>query len=197
MDTEELRIAANWEDFLDILPKCEYRIEYAEGEIISFMGYASEEHEKIALNIAFLLRNLLGIDDFEFYGSNLALHLPGTEKRYFNADCTVVKGPSEKVELKGNMKAITNPILLVEILSPSTYSYDLGLKTQSYRQIPSLQQVLLIDSTKMNVVSQSRLDKDSEWLLQEYSSPDDSCAVLGQGNLSLSDIYRKVNWTNA
>ncbi len=196
MDTEELRIAANWEDFLDILPKCEYRIEYAEGEIISFMGYASEEHEIIVANIIKLLGNLLS-DDFSIRGSNLALHLPGAEKRYFNADCTVVKGPSEKVELKGNMKAITNPILLVEILSPSTYSHDLGLKTQSYRQIPSLQQVLLIDSTKMNVVSQSRLDKDSEWLLQEYSSPDDSCAVLGQGNLSLSDIYRKVNWTNA
>lgn len=51
---EELRIPATWDEFLNMPGNCEYRIEYDEGEIISFIGYATELHEKLMLKIGFV-----------------------------------------------------------------------------------------------------------------------------------------------
>ena len=92
----ELRITASWDEFLEWLSKCEYRIEYNAGEIISFMDYASEEHEILAANIAYLLRTVLE-DRYKIAGSNLALSFPGFDKKYYNADCTVIEGKSERM----------------------------------------------------------------------------------------------------
>ena len=191
---DELRVPASWEEFLDLLPNCPYRIEYDDHEIISIMGYASENHEKIALQIAHLLRQILGDSQYEFYGSNLALHIPDQPKRYFNADCTVVKGETQKVNLKGNMYAVANPFLLVEVLSASTYDHDLGRKFREYRKIDSLQQVIFIDSVQYSVISQQRLPGTHEWTLQEFNTLEQTFPVLDNGKISLQDLYHKISF---
>ena len=137
----ELRIPASWDEFLDMLEECEYRIEYDEGEIISFMGYATDEHEGLVSEIIRLLGNLLADSNYRVRGSNLALHIPGFVRKYYNADCAVIQGPSEKVLLRGNMSAVANPILLVEVLSPTNREFDLGRKLKNYQKIPGLQQM--------------------------------------------------------
>ena len=187
----ELRVPASWEEFLELLPQCEYRVEYYGGEIVSIMGQASDKHELIVATIIRLLGNILD-DAFYIYGSNLPIQATGTNKNYFNADCTVVKGQSEKVQVLPGVSATTNPTLLVEVLSPSTQQEDLSTKLNHYRAIPSVQQLLFIDSTAVKVTSYTRLPEQGGWLLKDFTSLEDRCPVLGEEGFRLSDLYRKV-----
>ncbi|MEK7254476.1 MAG: Uma2 family endonuclease [Bacteroidota bacterium] len=190
---EEMRIPATWEEFLDALEDCEYRIEYDENQIISFMGYATQAHETLMAKIVRLIGNLLNEDLFTVCGSNLALHIPGFVRRYYNADCTVIKGESQYVTLRGDMQAVANPVLIVEVLSMSTRDFDLGRKFRNYRSIPSLQQVLFIESTEMLVVSHIRSSGSNRWILEEFSKPGDQIPILGEGSISMKELYKKIN----
>ncbi len=190
---EDLAVPATWDEFLELLPLCPYRIEYNQDTILSFMGYASENHELLVLNIARLLQKILTAEEYTCFGSNLALHIPDRAKRYFNADCTVVKGDTERVALGENMYAVANPALLVEVLSPSTRNFDESVKINLYRKIPSLQQIITIDSTALHVFLQTRVGDSPDWMLRDYSDPTDAFPVLGQGSIALSELYRKVD----
>ncbi|MCC6723343.1 MAG: Uma2 family endonuclease [Saprospiraceae bacterium] len=191
---EELRIPASWEEFLDMLEECEYRIEYDEHEIISFMGYGTQNHEKIIIKLGQLLLNLLNDDEFSVYGSNLALHIPGFTRRYYNGDVTVVQGPSEEVVLRGSMVAVANPVLIVEVLSDSTRNFDLGTKQRNYRKIPSLQQILTIESTEMFVTSCTRDQSTGQWSLKDFTAMDEVIPILGEGSIKMEDLYRKLSF---
>ncbi|NBC05573.1 MAG: hypothetical protein GVY26_00085 [Bacteroidetes bacterium] len=188
----ELRMPTSWEEFLEVLPKCEYQVEYYGGEIVSIMGQASDNHEKLALKIGALLLSILGEEDYAFFGSNLPIQATDSNKHYFNADCTVVKGQSEKVQVLPGVSATTNPTLLVEVLSPSTQQEDLSTKLNHYRAMPSVQQLLFIDSTAVKVTSYTRLPRQGGWLLKDFTEFEDRCPVLEQEGFRLSDLYRKV-----
>lgn len=190
-----LRMPLAWEDFLDTLEKSEYRIEFDEGQMISFMGYATIEHEIIVANIIRLLGNLLQGKKYLVSGSNLALHIPGVEQNYFNADCTVIEAQPERITLRGAMTAIANPVLLVEVLSASTRDFDLGHKFFQYKNIPTLRQILYIDSEAYRIFSYTRHNGGSDWLLREFSQTNDNIPVFEEGSLTLEEIYHQVNLT--
>jgi Uma2 family endonuclease len=189
---KELRIPASWEDFLDMLEECEYRIEYEQDEIISFMGFGTPNHEKIIAKLNQLLLNLLNENLFNVFGSNLALHIPDFVKRYYNADVAVVKGDNETVVLRGGMVSVANPVLIIEVLSASTRIFDGNVKLKNYRKIPSVQQILYMESAEMHVTSYTRIG-ENEWRLLEYSNKTEEVPILEEGKIKLSDIYNKVN----
>ncbi len=189
---DTMRLPASWEEFLDAVEKSEYRMEYDEGQIISFMGYGSIEHEAIVGNIIRLLGNLFLAEDYRIFGSNLALHIPEYGPRYYNADCVVVKGEPERTVLRAFMTAVANPVLLVEVLSESSYDFDFGKKFTQYKKIPSLQQFLCIDSQEMQVFSYNRYNGGNDWLLRDFSQPGDAVPILEEGSLTLEEIYRTI-----
>jgi Uma2 family endonuclease len=191
---EELRIPASWEEFLDLLEECQYRIEYDEHEIISFLGFGTVNHEKVIAKTGQLLGNLLNDDKFNVFGSNLALHIPDFVRRYYNGDVTVVQGASQEVVLRGNMVAIANPVLIVEVLSDSTRNFDLGTKQRNYRKIPSLQQLLFIESTEIFVTSYNRDPATGQWSLKDYSSREEAISILGEGSIKMVDLYHKLSF---
>ena len=191
---ELMRIPTKWEHFLNIVQHCDYRLEYDKGEIISFMGYATENHELLVAELIRIIGNLLENKDFRIGGSNLALYIPDYKPHYFNADCTVIKGKSQKTQLYPGVNAIANPVLLVEVLSPSTENHDLGLKFRHYRKIPSLQQVLFVSSTSMDVMNQTRVGNSDEWLLKEFKTKEGLVDILGQGTIKLENIYSKIDF---
>jgi Uma2 family endonuclease len=82
---------------------------------------------------------------------------------------------------------ILNPLLLVEVLSPSTEGYDRGKKFESYRTIPTFREYLLIHQDRQHVEHYSKQD-DGSWLLREYS-----CGSFGIARLNvqilLADLY--------
>ena len=189
---EVLRIPVSFDEFLDALETCEYRIEYDNGEIFSFMGIATDSHEYLVIKIGHLLQNLLDEDLFAVYGSNLALHIPSFGKKYYNADCIVVKGKIQKIPLRGKMEAVTNPIIIVEVLSPTTVDFDLGRKFKNYRNIPSLEQVIFISSMEKAVHNYRR--NKGGWLLKSFFNNKDEVPLLDEGILKIEKIYKKLTY---
>jgi len=88
--------------------------------------------------------------------------------------------------------AIIDPLLIVEVLSPSTENQDRKVKLVDYRKIPSRYEVLLVDSTRRYCELHRRLEGD-RWLTELAVNPD---AVLrlesSDAELRLSDIYADV-----
>ncbi len=187
---EVFTVEASWETFLRILEKGAYPVQYDEGKILSFMGYGTEEHEAIIAEFIRLVGNLLSGSDHQVFGSNLPITTLEAGKRYYNADCSVVEGQVERVSLKGDMTAVVNPKLIVEVLSKTTRNFDLGQKFQQYKTIPSLQQILYISSDSPSVISYRRRDAQGTWLIEEFTEPEAPVPVLEAGDVSIKAIYK-------
>jgi len=90
--------------------------------------------------------------------------------------------------------AMANPILIVEILSPSTESHDRKVKLVDYRRIPSVHEVLLVDSTRRYCELHRRLDGD-RWLVELIVDPEAGVRLESIGaELPLNQIYVGVEF---
>ena len=104
----------------------------------------------------------------------------------------VVCAPIEFSE--DDQHAITNPILLVEVLSPSTANYDRGEKFEFYRELVSLDEYLTIHQDKFHVEQWYKGD-DGQWVLTELTKPTDSITLRSiDAQISLAQIYERVEW---
>jgi len=99
-----------------------------------------------------------------------------------------------KPELQDGQCTLLNPLLIIEVLSPSTRSYDRGDKFAHYRSIPVLQDYLLIDSSRL-AVEHFRRTSNGEWILHEYQTLSDSLSLPAIGiELPLTEIYAGIDW---
>src|SRR5690606_1738194 len=88
---------------------------------------------------------------------------------------------------------VTNPVLIVEVLSPSTESYDRGRKFQYYRTLDSLQEYIVISQDAAHIERFTR-QPDGDWLLHAADGLGDSLELLSVGcTFALSDVYDKVD----
>jgi len=193
LETQTLvKIPASEEEYMAIIAELPFKIEYHQSEIIT-MGLASIWHETIIANLIWLLQKILITnDDYLVLGSNAGVHVPKFEGGYYMPDVLVVKGTPE---FKPNSKCIiTNPFLIIEVLSPSTSSFDTSSKLEEYKEFESLQQVVYIFQDRPKVVSYIRTEMPNTWLNQDCKKMDDSISVAGSP-ISLLDIYRKVQFS--
>ncbi len=104
----------------------------------------------------------------------------------------VVAGSLEFAQ--GRTDTITNPLIIAEVLSKSTRSYDIDEKFAAYRSIPGFQEYVLIDQYKKHVEHYYKTD-DKKWIFSEYEG-ENSILVLSsiQFEISLLDIYDKVDF---
>jgi Uma2 family endonuclease len=110
-----------------------------------------------------------------------------------NPDISVVKGTPNVIRYKHRRKmqnALTNPFIIVEVLSQGTRNYDLVEKKNDYFKIPTLQQVIFVEQYWAQVMSYTR-QSDHKWLYEEYTELTDSLPVFGK-DMVLSDVYKKV-----
>lgn len=191
---EVLRIPASWDEYLDLLETTPYTIQFL-GEEIIIMGQATDIHEQLVIRLgklfALYFDELDG--DYRVLGSNVKLVTPG-QVGDFNADLSVVRGPSEYGPTKTGRNStarITNPYIVVEVLSKSTRNFDLGGKLLAYAEIPSLQHVLLVDQHTVEVHISSRTDQPNQWLTTRYNALSDVVAIDGF-DLKLDAVYRKI-----
>ncbi len=168
--------------------EADHKSEYHAGDIVAMAG-AQEPHNRIVSNILIELGICLKGKKCQVYPSDLLLKLPECEK-YVYADITVV---CEKVvldTLKHNgLDVLLNPQIVVEVLSESTALYDHTEKMRCYLLLPSLKQYVLVDSTKVDVVTYTRTP-DDDWLM--HTETDATASVqIGECLMALEDIYRK------
>jgi Uma2 family endonuclease len=114
------------------------RHEFYDGEVFSQSG-GTRRHSRIGANSIRSIGNLIAGNDCEVHGSDMRIHIEATGS-YVYPDVSVVCPPIE-----GDADdTISNPVLVVEVLSPSTEDFDRGTKFGYYRQIPTLKDYLVI-----------------------------------------------------
>lgn len=177
------------EEYLSFERKAEYKNEYYKGEVFAFAG-ASLRHNRIAANILAHIYPQLRSGNCSAFPSDLRITIPQTP-HYTYADVVIVCG---EPQLDDNFEDnLLNPTVIVEVLSPSTESYDRGKKFESYQRIASLMEYVLV-SQDVPRVEQFLRQPDGRWLYSETTADSTLKLTSIDCELSLSDIYDKVQF---
>ncbi|MEM7655214.1 MAG: Uma2 family endonuclease [Bacteroidota bacterium] len=185
----------SYEAYLAVEADTDLKYEYHDGFIVAMAG-GTPEHGRIAANLLRSLGNALIAKNSpcNLYSSDVKIHV-ATSNRSFYPDVSMVCGPEERSEK--DSKAITNPSLLIEILSDSTEAKDRGLKFQQYRMLPSLREYVLV-SQKEAIVESFFRKEDGYWQILTAVGLDASISFPSAGvKVALSDIYRGLELESA
>jgi len=177
-------------EYLALEDKAEFKSEFINGEIIPMAG-ASANHNIITGKFHALL--LLALEDREYsvFMSDMRLWLP-EYSRYTYPDVMVVAG--DPVFVDQRQMEVTNPCLIVEILSSSTQAYDHNSKFRQYRSIPSFQEYILVYQNGYEVDHYVKESED-RWVLMTYKG-EESVIELGSMRMGirLRDLYKQVKF---
>ncbi|MEG4015227.1 MULTISPECIES: Uma2 family endonuclease [unclassified Microcoleus] len=162
--------------------------EYIDGQVYAMSG-GSVNHSRIAVRLTTLFSNHLENSSCETGNSDLRVNVIGT-KNYIYPDASITCDDRDKT----TTQYITYPCLIVEVLSPSTESYDRGGKFRMYRKNPVLQDYLLVSSTSIEMDLYHKNDA-GEWLIINYQAGD--TIELKSINLSfaIEQVYRNLDLT--
>ena len=177
------------EEYLEIEPAADYKSEYFNGEMFAMSG-GTPRHAVIAGNAGAEFRAALRNKGYTVASSDLRIRTTPAGL-YTYPDVTVYCGQLQFVE--GTKETITNPVLLVEVLSPSSESHDRVLKWEQYRQIESLRDYVLISQTTPRVEVYSRHPEG--WLFTEFVGVDARCRFPGVDcEIDAREIYLGVQF---
>ena len=162
-------ISATWEDFEDFLTETTYQAEYHNGRLI-VMGLATVIHEILVIRLGYLLTGFYLGKPYYVAGSNAGIRKESA-KGHYNGDVVVIKGNPQY--LGKSRSIITNPYLILEVLSESTSDYDLGEKRRKYERMDTMQEIVFIDPFDKEVLVCKRTEQANVWTETTYSQPDD------------------------
>ena len=180
------------EEYLALERKADYKSEYINGQIYAMSG-ASREHILISVNLAGELRSQLRGRPCEVYNSDMRVKVTPTGM-YTYPDVTVVCG--EPVFDDAQRDTLTNPSVIIEVLSPSTEAYDRGLKFSHYRKLASLSDYVLIAQDRLSVEHYVRRnDAGNQWVLTEMADLDGILRLTSiDCDVTLRQIYERVKF---
>ncbi|HEY7304259.1 MAG TPA: Uma2 family endonuclease [Bryobacteraceae bacterium] len=179
------------EEYLERERKAETKSEYIRGEIFAMAG-ASIRHGRIVSNLVRELGNRLTDGPCEVFATDLRLAVDPSAM-YTYPDVMVVCG--DPIVIDKHKDTITNPIVILEVLSDSTKNYDRGQKFQCYRTLSSLKDYLTIAQDEMRVERWTR-QQNGQWLLTEFDRTSGAIELQSVAvTLEIVDIYRRVDFT--
>ncbi len=166
----------------------DFRSEFYRGEMFAMAG-ASWAHTLIKDNLARLAGNQLEGGPGRVLTSDLRVKVSATGL-YTYPDLVIV---CDEPHFEDNMfDTLLNPRIVVEVLSDSTEKYDRGTKFAHYRQLPSVQEYVLVSQDRPLVERYVRQD-DATWLLTVFSNPAQTFAFGSVDvQVALAEIYRRV-----
>jgi Uma2 family endonuclease len=168
------------------------RHEYYHGEVFAMSG-GTPDHSLIISNVNRELGNRLRGNPCRVYDSNLRVRIPRTTL-YAYPDVSVICGDRQFDPLDTRRETVTNPTLIVEVLSPSTEAWDRGGKFQNYRQIDSLREYVMVVSDKPLVETYLR-QQDGTWVLNAVAGLDVRARLVSLGvELDLAEVYSGVQF---
>ncbi|OAI01033.1 hypothetical protein A1353_18735 [Methylomonas methanica] len=159
--------------------------EFVAGEVFAMVG-ARQNHVVVSGNIFAGLKQRLRGTPCRPYVADLKLRVDAADA-FFYPDVMVSCHPGDL----GNQQFISNPSLVVEVLSDSTAAYDRGGKFAAYRQLVSLKEYLIVDIDARRVEC-FRRTADNDWLLHDYLG-DVDCQLHSLGlSLPLAEIFEDI-----
>jgi len=176
------------EQYLELERKAETKSEYYGGQIFAMSG-GSDAHSLIGGNIHGLFWSHLRGKPCRAFNSDMQIKVSPTGL-YTYPDVSVVCGEVQFAD--GRRDILGNPAVIVEVLSPSTESYDRGEKFVHYQRLSSLTDYLLVSQKTMRVEQYVR-QANNQWLLTVHSGPEATAYVASVDcDLRLAEVYEKV-----
>lgn len=174
------------EDYLALDAASETKHEYLNGIVVAMAG-ASPRHNQVVSNLVRALGNALELRPSLVLGSQQRVRAVETNG-YVYPDLTVVcDGPRFVGE---RPLSLENPTLIIEVLSPSTRDYDRGAKLAHYRRMPSVREILLVESNERRAELYRRIERG--WLLTDIVGGEIELASVDV-RVSFDAIYAKTD----
>ena len=159
-------------EYLNKVANSLHKLEFIDGEIRMMAG-GTENHGTIVDNAFFHLRSNKG--DCHVKSSEMAVAVQ-SQNRYYFPDVSVVCGEDVRLEDGKGIARMTNPNLIVEVISETSADFDRSEKFIAYRQLDSFKEYILIDSRKMLVDTFYR-ESHELWHIRSYYKPDQDVEV--------------------
>jgi Uma2 family endonuclease len=177
-------------EYLEIERAAQFKSEFFDGEMFAMAG-GTPQHSLIATNLAAEFKNGLRNNSCTAYNTDLRIKIQATGLLTY-PDLSVVCGSLQFAE--GTDDTVVNPTVLAEVLSDSTEAYDRGRKFEHYRQIPTLQEYLLVSQTEPRIEQFIRRT-DGRWLLSEAAGLEKKLELPSlKITIALSEVFAKVNF---
>lgn len=186
MGLAKLKTKISVKEYLDGEEISDIKYEYLDGAVYA-MACTSQNHNRIARNIVNALLNHLQNSPCEPYIENIKVR--AAEDVFYYPDVLVTcEGEFE------NKYFCEEPILIVEVISPSTGQIDRREKLRAYQQMPSVIEYVIIEQEKISVETHRR-QTDGNWITYFYTRTDTEFTLESVGlTLPLSEVYRRVNF---
>ena len=149
-------------EYLALERSSEIKGEFFDGEIFAMAG-ASREHNLVVGNLLRELGNLLRNGPCEVYPSDMRVRCPNGLGTY--PDVSVACDPLFEDDREDTL---VNPVVIIEVLSPSTEAWDRGTKFLSYRGLSSLREYVLVSQDRRLIEHYVRQSGFDQWLLTSY-----------------------------
>ncbi|MBD2160322.1 Uma2 family endonuclease [Limnothrix sp. FACHB-1083] len=175
----------NPDEYLIIERDSSTRHEYRRGLVYAMAG-GSDSHARIAINLLSAINLHLGDTDCRFYNGDVKVSY--ADEFYYYPDAFVTCDPRDRAD----RYIKRHPKLIVEVLSQSTRAFDLGQKFEDYRQIPDLEEYVLIDQDQ-HWVECRRRQPDNTWTTVIYGTGDQITLQSINLTFPLEQLYRGLD----
>ena len=152
-------------EYLALEEQSRVRHEYVDGLMFAMAG-GTQRHNRIALNVASGLLSALRGKPCQVFMSDVKLKV-ARDNAYYYPDVMVACGAVERIA--GDENSLDDPILVVEVLSPSTETTDRREKLAAYRRLPTLREYVLVNQDSQQVEIYRR-QGDIGWLYLSYEA---------------------------
>lgn len=184
------RIFVSPEEYMVMEAVSPVKHEYFDGEIFQMAG-ASYAHNMASMNISGTLFAQMDRTRCFIVQNDMRLWVE-TSGLFTYPNVMVVCGKPELSKIRG-LENLINPVLIIEVLSSSTESYDKGIKFDHYRTIASLKEYVLVWQDKKRVARYTKKD-DQNWLLTDFLGDDARIELASVDcTLLMENIYDKVD----
>lgn len=173
------------EEYLVLEEMSNVRHEYLDGHIYAMAG-GTLEHGGLCANLIALLSNALEGRPCRVFTSDVRVRVQATGLDTY-PDASVVCGRIERDAADRN--ALTNPVILAEVTSPTTESYDRGQKLDHYKRLPSLREALLVSHAEHRLEVWRR-DGEGRWTAESYGPGSTARLVSIDAALPVDVVYR-------
>ncbi len=177
------------EEYLALEELADTKSEYYKGQIFAMSG-GSINHNRIAVNLLTELGSGLQSTPCEPFNSDLRVYIKAHDL-FTYPDVSILCG--EPAFYNNRTDSITNPIVLIEVLPPSTKDYDRGQKFEFYRSLSSLQDYVVIHQNQILIEYHHKVGI-GRWLLTEFIDLDETLIIQAiDFTIPLRRIYARVS----
>ena len=182
------------EEYLEMEETSLVNHEYDNGKLIPMAG-GTHQHSQIKARLIAAL--VYAIDQlgkgFVVYNSDIRMYLPNLAK-FVMTDAAVTKETGKGAFPEAPIGVLTDPLVIIEVLSKDSESYDRGEKFARYRTISSFAEYVLVSQTEPRV--ETFVKENGKWYIHEDASgmeAEVNLVSLGV-KIALRDIYRNVSF---